>query len=152
MTPVIEVRGLTKRFKEVTAVDAVDLGVPRGEVFGLVGPNGPGKTTLVGIIVRAAVFGLGAVVVFGATVAALVALPVALVLVPRLMLLVRFLLPRRETAAHAGSAVHRRRYDLMGATKPRASTPRAISRAVERRTGHGGTYGVEDIGSLPTKP
>ena len=41
-----EVRGLTKRFLGVTAVDAVDLRVEEGELVSLIGPNGSGKTTL----------------------------------------------------------------------------------------------------------
>ncbi|TFC40957.1 ATP-binding cassette domain-containing protein [Cryobacterium sp. TMT1-21] len=52
MTPVtpaldlaIESRGLTKRFGEQIAVNAIDLAVPRGSVFGFLGPNGSGKTT-----------------------------------------------------------------------------------------------------------
>ncbi len=43
----IETRGLTKRFGERAAVDAVDLQVPRGCAFGFLGPNGAGKTTLI---------------------------------------------------------------------------------------------------------
>ena len=43
----IETRGLTKRFGNRTAVDAVDLRVPPGVAFGLLGPNGAGKTTLI---------------------------------------------------------------------------------------------------------
>jgi len=43
----IETRGLTKRFGERVAVDAVDLYVPRGSAFGFLGPNGAGKTTLI---------------------------------------------------------------------------------------------------------
>lgn len=43
----ISVRGLTKRFGSFTAVDAVDFDVPRGEVFGFLGPNGSGKTTMI---------------------------------------------------------------------------------------------------------
>ncbi|NMH94012.1 ABC transporter ATP-binding protein [Pseudonocardia bannensis] len=39
--------GLTKRFGRVTAVDSVDLRIPEGVRFGLLGPNGSGKTTLV---------------------------------------------------------------------------------------------------------
>jgi ABC-2 type transport system ATP-binding protein len=43
----ITVRGLTKRFGDFTAVDAIDLDVPRGEIFGFLGPNGSGKTTTI---------------------------------------------------------------------------------------------------------
>ena len=43
----VKVRGLTKRFGARTAVDAVDLLVPRGVAFGYLGPNGAGKTTLI---------------------------------------------------------------------------------------------------------
>ena len=41
----IESRGLTKRFGEQIAVNNIDLAVPRGSVFGFLGPNGSGKTT-----------------------------------------------------------------------------------------------------------
>ncbi len=43
----IETRGLTKRFGQRTAVDGVDLRVPRGCAFGFLGPNGAGKTTMI---------------------------------------------------------------------------------------------------------
>jgi ABC-2 type transport system ATP-binding protein len=43
----IETRGLTKRFGERTAIDSVDLRVPRGSAFGFLGPNGAGKTTMI---------------------------------------------------------------------------------------------------------
>ena len=43
----IATRGLTKRFGRVTAVAGVDLRIPAGIRFGLLGPNGSGKTTLV---------------------------------------------------------------------------------------------------------
>ena len=45
MEPIIETRGLTRRFGALTAVDHLDLAVARGEIFGLVGPDGAGKTT-----------------------------------------------------------------------------------------------------------
>jgi ABC-2 type transport system ATP-binding protein len=45
--PVIETRGLTKRYGSVTAVDNLDLTIEAGEVFGLLGPNGSGKTTTI---------------------------------------------------------------------------------------------------------
>jgi len=44
---IIETENLTKRFKHVTAVDGLDLAVESGEVFGLVGPDGAGKTTTI---------------------------------------------------------------------------------------------------------
>ena len=43
--PIIQADGLTKAFKELRAVDALDLDVRPGELFGLVGPDGAGKTT-----------------------------------------------------------------------------------------------------------
>ena len=45
MDPIIETRGLTRRFGPITAVDHLNLTVARGEIFGLVGPDGAGKTT-----------------------------------------------------------------------------------------------------------
>jgi len=44
---VIETHNLTKRFKNVTAVDGLDLSIQRGEIFGLLGPDGAGKTTTI---------------------------------------------------------------------------------------------------------
>jgi branched-chain amino acid transport system ATP-binding protein len=46
----LETSGLTKRFGGVVAVNAVDLSITEGEVFGLIGPNGAGKTTLINVI------------------------------------------------------------------------------------------------------
>ena len=46
----IELAGLTKRYGTFTAVDNVDLLVPRGELFGFLGPNGAGKTTTLRMI------------------------------------------------------------------------------------------------------
>jgi ABC-2 type transport system ATP-binding protein len=46
-SPAIQTTGLTKRFGERTAVDGVDMLVPRGSAFGFLGPNGAGKTTTI---------------------------------------------------------------------------------------------------------
>jgi ABC-2 type transport system ATP-binding protein len=45
MEPIIETHDLTRRFGNITAVDHVNLTIGRGEIFGLVGPDGAGKTT-----------------------------------------------------------------------------------------------------------
>jgi ABC-2 type transport system ATP-binding protein len=46
----IELKSLTKRYGSFTAVDAIDLDVPKGELFGFLGPNGAGKTTTLRMI------------------------------------------------------------------------------------------------------
>src|SRR5437016_1899270 len=45
--PMIEVEGLTKRFGTFTAVDHVSFSVGKGSIFGFLGPNGSGKTTVI---------------------------------------------------------------------------------------------------------
>ena len=47
---VIEATGLTRRFDKVVAVDRLDLRVDRGEIFGLIGPDGAGKTTVIRLL------------------------------------------------------------------------------------------------------
>ena len=46
----IEIKGLTKKYGNFTAVDAIDLQVPSGQLFGFLGPNGAGKTTTLRMI------------------------------------------------------------------------------------------------------
>jgi ABC-2 type transport system ATP-binding protein len=47
---VIDVRGITKRFGDHTVVDDIAMQVPRGEIYGFLGPNGSGKTTFLRIL------------------------------------------------------------------------------------------------------
>jgi ABC-2 type transport system ATP-binding protein len=46
----IVIDGLTKRYEDVTAVDKLSLEVKKGELFGLLGPNGSGKTTTINVL------------------------------------------------------------------------------------------------------
>lgn len=48
--PVLQIKGLTKRYGRITALDNVDLQIEAGNIYGLLGPNGSGKTTTLGII------------------------------------------------------------------------------------------------------
>jgi ABC-2 type transport system ATP-binding protein len=48
--PIIEVEGLTRRFGDFTAADAVSLAVEPGEIFGFLGPNGAGKSTTINML------------------------------------------------------------------------------------------------------
>ena len=47
--PALRLRNLHKKYKDVVAVDGIDLEVRAGECFGLLGPNGAGKTTTIEI-------------------------------------------------------------------------------------------------------
>ena len=47
---VISARGLTKRYRDLTAVDGIDFAIHQGEIFGFLGPNGAGKTSVMKMI------------------------------------------------------------------------------------------------------
>jgi ABC-2 type transport system ATP-binding protein len=67
--PAVRVRGLTKVFGEVKAVDDIDLDVAPGEMFGFLGPNGAGKTTTIKILCTLADATAGTATVAGLDVA-----------------------------------------------------------------------------------
>ena len=65
MTSAISARGLTKRYGDVPAVDALDLTVERGELYGFLGPNGAGKTTTIRMALGLILPGDGEVALLG---------------------------------------------------------------------------------------
>ena len=65
MMPAIEVRGLTKRFGEVTAVDNLTFAVQPGTVTGFLGPNGAGKTTTLRMMLGLIRYGSGSAIING---------------------------------------------------------------------------------------
>ncbi|MBE0572176.1 MAG: ABC transporter ATP-binding protein [Ignavibacteriaceae bacterium] len=64
---VIEIYGLTKRFKEVLAVNELELTVNRGDVFGFLGPNGAGKSTTIRMMLSLITPTSGTIKIFGKT-------------------------------------------------------------------------------------
>lgn len=62
---IIEIDNLVKRYKELVALDHLNLAVEEGEIFGLLGPNGSGKTTAINCILALLHFDKGNVRVFG---------------------------------------------------------------------------------------
>ncbi len=62
---VIEISSLSKRFKDVLAVDGLDLTVNRGDVFGFLGPNGAGKSTTIRMILSLISPSSGTINIFG---------------------------------------------------------------------------------------
>lgn len=63
--PVVQVSGLVKRYDELVAVDHLDLAIAPGETFGLLGPNGSGKTTTLSCILQLLRYDEGEVRLFG---------------------------------------------------------------------------------------
>lgn len=63
--PAVSVHGLVKRYGDVLALDYFDLDVRQGEIFGLLGPNGSGKTTAINCILALLTYDAGQVGVFG---------------------------------------------------------------------------------------
>ena len=52
MSGVFSTVDLSKRFRNVAALDGLNLDIPEGSVFGLIGPNGAGKTTAIKILMN----------------------------------------------------------------------------------------------------
>lgn len=65
METVVKVERLVKRYKELIALDHLDLDIKEGEIFGLLGPNGSGKTTAINCILSLLTYDKGDITVFG---------------------------------------------------------------------------------------
>ena len=63
--PLLQVRNITKRFGKLVAVDDLNLAVRAGEVIGLLGVNGAGKTTVMNMILGLTIPNEGTITVFG---------------------------------------------------------------------------------------
>ena len=63
--PAIEIKGLTKSYGDVDALNGVDISIKKGEFFGLLGPNGAGKTTTINILTGLVFRDQGTTKVFG---------------------------------------------------------------------------------------
>lgn len=64
-TPVVKVENVVKRYKELVALDHFNLEIEEGEIFGLLGPNGSGKTTTINCILSLLSYDKGSIQVFG---------------------------------------------------------------------------------------
>jgi len=62
---IIEISQLTKRYKDITAVDGLDVNVYRGDVFGFLGPNGAGKSTTIRMLLSLITPTSGEIKIFG---------------------------------------------------------------------------------------
>ncbi|MGN0141913.1 MAG: ATP-binding cassette domain-containing protein [Roseburia sp.] len=64
-TPAVKIENLVKRYQELVALDHFNLEIAEGEVFGLLGPNGSGKTTTINCILSLLSYDKGTIEVFG---------------------------------------------------------------------------------------
>ncbi len=64
---IVKVEGLVKRYDKLVALDYLDLQVEEGEIFGLLGPNGSGKTTAINCILSLLKYDKGSIQIFGKT-------------------------------------------------------------------------------------
>lgn len=90
-TPLLEVHDLTRRFGGLVAVDGLDLTVQAGEIVGLLGPNGSGKTTALNLISGALKPDQGSIALRGGAIAGLAPHKIARLGVARTFQLVRVL-------------------------------------------------------------
>lgn len=131
MTPVLSMRGATKRFGGLVAVNGIDFDVAEHQVLGLIGPNGSGKSTTLNLISGALPLTSGTISLRGATISGLAAQDITRRGVSRTFQLVR-LLPSMTVLDNviAGAVFgHRRRW---------GAEARAFAETLLDRVGLGG--------------
>ena len=65
MNTVVNIENLVKRYKELLALDHLNLSINEGEIFGLLGPNGSGKTTTINCLLSLLSYDKGTIEIFG---------------------------------------------------------------------------------------
>jgi len=135
VTAAILTRGLTKRFGSLTAVDAVELDVPPGDVYGFLGPNGSGKTTTVRMLLGLVLPTSGSVEVLGAP-------------IPRharrVLHRVGALVEAPAAYGHLGARSNLALFDAAGPGGPRRTRRPRIDEALEQ-------VGLAGVGRRPVK-
>lgn len=119
----IETRALTKRFGHQTAVDAIDLAVPTGSVFGFLGPNGSGKTTSIRVMLGLAAATSGEVRLLGESMPGRLA---------RVLPQVGALVEGPAFYPFLSGAANLRRFDTADRLAPGRSRRARVDRALER--------------------
>ncbi len=119
----IRTRGLTKRFGDQVAVAGIDLDVPRGAVYGFLGPNGSGKTTTIRMLLGLVRATEGGVEVLGADIPQQAA---------RVLPRVGSLVEGPGFHAHLTGAANLRRLDAVDAAADHATTAERVAAALAR--------------------
>ena len=64
-TNLIQIENLVKRYQNLVALDHLSLNIQEGEIFGLLGPNGSGKTTAINCLLALLKYDKGTITIFG---------------------------------------------------------------------------------------
>ena len=64
-TNIIQIENLVKRYQNLVALDHLSLDIQEGEIFGLLGPNGSGKTTAINCLLALLKYDKGTITIFG---------------------------------------------------------------------------------------
>jgi branched-chain amino acid transport system ATP-binding protein len=132
--PLLECRGLVRRFGALVAVDAVDMNVEPGEIRAVIGPNGAGKSTLFNLITSTLKPSAGKVIFAGETITGLPVHAVAQKGIARTFQLCHVFpaLTARENVRIAAQARDPRRWRFVGGATTLAQSAAIADEALER--------------------